>query len=146
MVSDWQAATATLRVAAQLVEGVQSGLAARGFTDVRPVHGFAFAALAGGDTTTAGLANALGITKQAAAQLVDHLVDHGYVIRQSDPRDRRAQRLLLTDRGHACTGAAQQAAAEVVDFWRTQVPAAAFADFLQTLVTIEEPGRLRPAW
>jgi DNA-binding MarR family transcriptional regulator len=143
---DWQTATSTLRVAAQLVEGVQGGLAAAGFTDVRPVHGFAFAALSGGDLTTSGLATEMGITKQAAAQLVEHLVEHQYVIRRSDPRDGRAQLLVLTDRGHACTAAAERAAAEVVAIWRRQATKEAFVGFAQTLAAIDDQGRLRPAW
>lgn len=144
--SDWQTAAATLRVAAQLVDGVQAGLAARGFTDVRPVHGFAFAVLSGGDTTTSGLATALGITKQAAGQLVDHLVSCGYLTRRSDPRDGRAQVLVLTGRGNACTAAAEQAAAAVIQGWRAQVPARNFAAFVRTLAAVAEPGRLRPTW
>lgn len=144
--TDWQSASATLRIAAQLVDGIQTGLAARGFTDIRPVHGFAFAALSGADKTTTGLAVSLGITKQAAAQLVEHLVDRGYLVRRPDPRDGRAQLLILTERGHACTAAAEQAAADVVDGWRGQVPATAFAAFTRVLDTIAEPGRLRPAW
>lgn len=144
--TDWQSAAATLRIAAQLVDGVQTGLAARGFTDVRPVHGFAFAAISGADTTTTGLAAALGVTKQAAAQLVEHLVDCGYITRRPDPRDGRAQLLILTDCGHACTAAAEQAAADVVEGWRSQVSTTTFAAFTQVLDTIAEPGRLRPAW
>ncbi|MGI8590114.1 MAG: MarR family winged helix-turn-helix transcriptional regulator [Nakamurella sp.] len=144
--SDWQTAAATLRVAAQLVDGVQAGLVSRGFPDVRPVHGFAFAVLSGGDTTTAGLATSLGVTKQAAAQLVDHLVGCGYLTRRSDPRDGRAQLLVLTERGHACTAAAEQAAAAVIEGWRIQVSAPRFAEFAQALETLAEPGRLRPAW
>lgn len=144
--TDWDTAVATLRVSAQLVDGIQKGLAARGFDDVRPAHGFAFAAMSGADITTAELAVALSITKQAAAQLVDHLVTHGYVTRRPDPRDGRAQLLALTDRGHACTAAAEHAAAEVVGQWREQLSPAGFDRFAGALDTIAEPGRLRPSW
>lgn len=146
MVTDWQTATATLRLAAQLVDHIQSGLVDRGFDDIRPVHGFAFAALSGDDTTTAGLAAALEITKQAAAQLVDHLVAHGYLTRRPAPHDGRAQLLTLTERGRACTVAAQQVAADVVAGWRTQLPPSTAAAFTHALDTLTEPGRLRPAW
>jgi DNA-binding MarR family transcriptional regulator len=146
MATDWQTATDTLRVAAQLVDGIQAGLAKRGFTDIRPVHGFAFAALSTGDMTAGRLAGALGITKQAAAQLVDHLVSHGYLTRRPDPCDGRSQLLVLTDRGYSCTAAAEQSAAEVVARWRTSMPAPVFAALTQALGTLAEPGRLRPAW
>ena len=146
MATDWQTATATLRLSAALVDGIQAGLRTRGFDDVRPVHGFAFAALSGGDTTTSGLAAALGITKQAAAQLVEHLVARGYVTRVPAPHDGRARVIVLTERGHACTAAAEQAAAAVVDTWRRQLDPPTFDAFTHALGGLAEPGRLRPIW
>ncbi len=143
--TDWQTAAATLRLAGQLVDGIQEGLAARGFTDIRPAHGYVFAALST-DMTTAGLAVALGITKQGAGQLVDTLVERGYIRRQPDPRDGRAQLLVLTERGHACTQAAERAASDVVKSWHGQVSKADFAQFTHVLHTIAKPGPLRPPW
>ena len=145
MATDWQTAAATLRLAGQLVDGIQEGLAARGFTDIRPAHGYVFAALST-DMTTAGLAVALGITKQGAAQLVDTLVERGYLRRQPDPRDGRAQLIVLTERGHACTQAAEQAASDVVKGWHDQIATADFVRFTDALHTIAKPGPLRPPW
>jgi DNA-binding MarR family transcriptional regulator len=139
-------AGAVLRVATQLVDGIQEGLVRRGFADVRPVHGFAFAWLSGAPGTAAALAAHLGVTKQAAAQLVEHLVERGYLRRQPDPSDRRARLLVLTSRGQACTAAADEAAADVVRLWRDQLPASQFAQLQQALHAIAVPGRLRPAW
>ncbi len=51
------------------------------------------------------------MSKQAAAQLVDHLVARGYITRVPAPHDGRARLLVLTERGQACTVAAVQAAA-----------------------------------
>lgn len=146
MTTDWQTATAALRLSASLVDGVQAGLAERGFDDVRPVHGFAFAALSGANTNTSGLAAALGITKQAAAQLVDHLVARGYVTRIPAPQDGRARVIVLTEHGEACTAAAEQAAAAVVDAWRRRLEPSTFQAFTHALAVLAEPGRLRPAW
>lgn len=137
---------AVLRVASQLVDGIQAGLARRGFDDVRPVHGFAFARLSGTRATASQLATHLGVTKQAAAQLVDHLVERGYLQREIDPSDRRARLLVLTERGRACTAAADQAAIDVVGHWREQLPEVQFEQLQQALHTIALPGRLRPAW
>ena len=39
------------------------------------------------------------ITPAAASQLVDKLVQNGYVAREEDPNDRRAKLLNLTDKG-----------------------------------------------
>lgn len=142
----WSTATAVLRLASQLVDGIQQGLAERGFDDVRPVHGFAFARLSGAPGTTAQLAEHLGITKQATSELVQHLVEHGYLTRAPDPDDRRARRLVLTDRGHACTRAAEQAATDTVDSWKLHLTAEQFADLNTALELIARPGRLRPNW
>lgn len=142
----WQTAAAVLHLASQLVDGIQDGLARRGFDDVRPAHGFAFVRIAGGDAITADVAEHLGITKQAASQLVEHLVQHGYVTREADPRDARARLLALTDRGRACTAAAEQAAAETVELWRRRLGPTQFGSLQSALGTIVTPGRLRPTW
>ncbi|MEH3076710.1 MAG: MarR family winged helix-turn-helix transcriptional regulator [Quadrisphaera sp.] len=128
------------------MDGIQAGMRQRGFDDVRPVHGYAFARLSAPPSTTADLALHLGVTKQAAAQLVDHLVDRGYVRREPDPRDARARLLVLTERGRACTAAAEQASADVIDHWRDQLSAQDLSHLQRVLLRIATPGPLRPAW
>lgn len=44
---------------------------------------------------------ALGVTKQAAGQLIDTLVTRGYLERATDPEDRRRLTINLTERGQA---------------------------------------------
>jgi len=39
------------------------------------------------------------VTPAAASQLVDKLVQNGYIIREEDPHDRRAKLLNITDKG-----------------------------------------------
>lgn len=143
---NWETAATVLRLASQLVEGVQDGLASRGFDDVRPAHGFAFVRISAGSTTTAELAAHLGITKQAASQLVEQLVRRGYLIREDHPRDARARVLELTERGRACTDAARDAAAEIVETWRQQLEPTQYETLRAALGTIVVPGRLRPSW
>jgi len=41
----------------------------------------------------------LEVTPAAASQLVDKLVQNGYIAREEDPNDRRAKLLNLTDKG-----------------------------------------------
>lgn len=139
-------AAAILRVASQLVDGIQQGLAERGFRDVRPAHGFAFARISGSPATTSELAVHLGVSKQAAGQLVDHLVGRGYLRREADPSDGRARLLLLTELGWACTRAADEAAADVVGRWRAELPDGHFQVMREALAQIAQPGRLRPPW
>jgi DNA-binding MarR family transcriptional regulator len=143
---DWSTAAAVLRLAGELVERVQAGLLARGFDDVRPAHGFAFARIGAGGATNADVAEHLGITKQSASQLVEHLVQHGYVTREPHPRDARSRLLALTPRGHACTEAAAAVAAGAVEEWRERLPPARFAELQAGLTALARPGPLRLTW
>ena len=56
----------------------------------------------------------LGVSKQAAGQLVDVLVLRGYLERNTDPSDRRKLTVTLTPRGQAAA-AAQRGARERID-------------------------------
>lgn len=135
-----------LQAAAQVVDHVQRAVEARGFADVRPAHGFAFARISAGDATVMEVAAHLGVTKQAASQLVQHLVTRGYVAREPDPRDGRARLLRLTERGLACTQAADQAARDLAQSWQQQVGSEAMNDVRQKLGSVVLPGPVRPAW
>jgi DNA-binding MarR family transcriptional regulator len=143
---NWPMATDALRLAAQLIEAVQEGLARRGFQDVRPAHGFAFVRISRGDATTADVAEHLGVSKQAAAQLVHQLEERGYVSRRAHPRDARATLLTMTQRGTACTRAAEDAASEAVERWRATLGEPRFRLLQEALRAIVRPGPLRPGW
>src|SRR5690349_14465790 len=104
---------ALLAASGDLAQRIHDGVVARGFTDLRPAHGFAFARLAPDGATVTDLATHLGVTKQAASQLVDEIVCKGYAERRPHPQDARARLIVLTERGWACTRAAEAAAAEV---------------------------------
>jgi DNA-binding MarR family transcriptional regulator len=129
-----------------LVDGIHDGVVARGFTDLRPAHGFAFARLAPSGATVSELAAHLGMTRQAAGQLVDELVDKGYVERQPHPDDGRARLVVLTDRGWSCTRAAEQAAAETIRTWADAVGEDRLRATRDDLAKIAPTARLRPAW
>ena len=83
--------------------GISAGVRARGFDDVRPARGFAFARLSAGGATVTQLAEHLDVTRQAAAQLVDELAAKGYMERRPHPRDARERLIVLTEKGWACT-------------------------------------------
>ncbi len=135
-----------LRASTQVVEGIQQGVARRGFTDVGPSHGFVLVRVSFGDATVADVAEHLGVTKQAASQLVEQLVQRGYVTRTADPQDGRSRLLALTERGWACTRAATKAAGETVHAWRQVLGPEAMAGLQVALRAVVVPGRLRPAW
>jgi DNA-binding MarR family transcriptional regulator len=71
-------------------------------------------ALGAGDVPLASLIRDLRISKQAAGQLVDTLVNRGYLARNVDDQDRRRLIVTLTDRGRAAA-TTQAAARERVD-------------------------------
>jgi DNA-binding MarR family transcriptional regulator len=135
-----------LGAATQLVDGIQSGMAERGFDDVRPAHGFAFVRISRGDATMVDVAQHLGISKQAASQLVEQLVDRGYVTRTQHPIDARSSLLALTDRGWECTRAAERSAAATIAAWERTAGRARIDTLTSTLQAVVEPGPIRPAW
>ena len=129
-----------------LMDGIHAGVVARGFDDVRPAHGFAFARLAPDGATVSELAVHLGVTRQAAAQIVDELVAKGYVLRRPHPDDGRAQLVVLTERGWACTRAATAAAGDTVRSWSDTLGDKRLRALGDGLAAIAPAGRLRPTW
>lgn len=85
-----------------------------GYDDI-PGNGlYVIGALAATETPLADIIRALGVTKQAAGQLVDALVLRGYLTREVDPGDRRRLTVTLTERGRAAA-AIQTVAREAID-------------------------------
>ena len=144
---DAQALTVALLAAGRaLVNGITAGVRARGFADVRPAHGFAFARLAAGGATVTQLAEHLGVTRQAAAQLADELVAKGYVERRPHPDDARARLIVLTAKGWACTRAAEAAAADTVRQWAAVLGERRLRALGDDLHRVAPRGPLRPTW
>lgn len=135
-----------LALSGQLVQEIHTAVSQQGFEDLRPAHGFAFARISAGGATTADLAEHLGVTKQAAAQLVEELVRKGYVERHPHPHDRRARLLTLTATGWAATRAADQAARDAVSAWREVLGGARFGELVADLARLAPKGPIRPAW
>jgi len=92
---------------------VLTHLAERGHSDVRPAHAAVFQYLDDTGTTVSLLAERAQMTKQAMAELVQHLEKHGYVVRVPDPNDRRAKLVLPTERGRAVIAVAQEIAPQI---------------------------------
>jgi DNA-binding MarR family transcriptional regulator len=135
-----------LAAARALVDGISAGVRARGFADVRPAHGFAFSRLAAGGATITQLARHLGVTRQAAAQLVDELEANGYVERRPHPNDARARLVALTGKGWACTRAAEAAITDTIRPWATALGEHRLRALRDGLVSIAPHGPLRPTW
>jgi DNA-binding MarR family transcriptional regulator len=78
---------------------VHGRLAQEGFGDVRPAHMSVFQHLDPEGSRIGELAERAQMTNQSIGSLVDYLAEQGYVERQADPRNRRATRVCLTERG-----------------------------------------------
>ena len=86
----------------RIVEGVNTA----GFPQ-RPAHSAVMAHIdIDGGTRLSTIAARANITPQAVGELVDDLERLGYVVRQPDPDDRRAKRIVLTERGRESVAAA----------------------------------------
>ncbi|WP_416963372.1 MarR family winged helix-turn-helix transcriptional regulator [Streptomyces sp. Agncl-13] len=136
---------ALLAAAGDLTKRINDGVVARGF-EGRPAYGFAFARLAPDGATATDLAAHLGITKQAASQLVDELVRKGYAERRPHPGDARARLVVLTELGWACTRAAEEAALEAVQPWVELLGESEVRVLCDRLRRIAPYGPLRPTW
>jgi DNA-binding MarR family transcriptional regulator len=107
---------ALLRVVWQWVrEQLYAGVVAAGFDDLNAAHVglWRYPGLEG--LRPSQLANRVGITKQSVNDLLGHLEQHGYLLREPDSADGRVRVIRLTPKGrrlqqtiYAAAGAAQQ--------------------------------------
>ena len=136
-----------------LVEELQTELAKVGYGDIRPAHGFAFQLFAPNGTTGNELAEHLGVTKQAASQMIDYLEGHGYVVRKVHPTDKRGKLVILTQKGWDCIQAVETIFATLERRW-SEVLGDEHMDILRTdlshLIRASNSDivsyRLRPTW
>src|SRR3954454_20425488 len=100
-------------------EAVERGLHAAGFPEIGRAHLTVlqplFARPEGARLTD--LAVWAHITKPSMNYLVNHLVAHGYVTREADPDDGRAQRVRLTARGEVAVGTIRALVRETEAAW-----------------------------
>ena len=141
---DHEVGTPALLRAARTTYGsaIREVLSEVGCEDV-PRNGiFVIGAVARGGSPLSDIIASLGVSKQAAGQLVDTLVVRGYLERSPDPDDRRRMTVDLTDRGRTAAEATWTAVNEVDTALADRVGADAVAITRSTLVALIG---LRPA-
>jgi DNA-binding MarR family transcriptional regulator len=82
----------------------QDDLVEAGYGDIRPGHGCVFRFIGEDGMRLTELAGLADMTKQSVGEVVDDLVDRGYIERIPDPQDRRAKLIRLTARGEEAQG------------------------------------------
>lgn len=129
-----------------------SRLDAAGYDDLRPVHGLVFQALYGEGATSSELADQLGVTKQAAGQIVDDLAARGYVERRPHPAGGRRKLVVLTDRALEHLAVAGRLMFEMeseleqrLGSQNRRVPRAELAALIRAMADDDLPP-LRPLW
>jgi DNA-binding MarR family transcriptional regulator len=90
-----------------------TALAQAGFDDVPRNGSYVLAASARDGAQLSHIIKELGVSKQAAGQLIDTLVSRGYLDRSVDPQDRRRLTIALTERGAAAAAVITVAVAAV---------------------------------
>lgn len=92
---------------------VREALTAAGFDDLPRNGPYVIGAIARAGAPLSQIIKELGVTKQAAGQLVDTLVGRGYLDRSVDTEDRRRLTVTLTGRGRAAAAASRSAVERV---------------------------------
>ena len=140
-------------MAFQLLQNSFVGLLdALGYAELRPVHGMVFQLLRDGGATSTELAQQLGVTKQAAGQIVGYLEKRGYVLRTGHADGGRRRLVVLTAKAREHLAIAGSVLAGLEGRLAEHVGAAdlaalrrALAEVIRELGGTELPP-LRPIW
>jgi DNA-binding MarR family transcriptional regulator len=84
-----------------------------GFDDLPRNGPFLLGGMANRGGSAVEMIRSLGVTRQAASQLIDALVLRGYLSREVNPDDRRRLNIVLSERGHAAAAVIRAATEEV---------------------------------
>ncbi len=90
-----------IAVASDLHRSIRADLVARGYTELRPAFAPLLTRIWQGPVPQGRLADALGVSAQAASQTVGSAEQAGYVTREPNPDDRRSKLVVLTPLGRA---------------------------------------------
>lgn len=120
----------------QLIDEVFTQLVAAGFEDLRPVHRPILREMLLSNLRPSELGVRLGLSKQAANDLVREFEAKGYITLEPDPDDGRAKRIVATERGWQASETARAASDAVGRRWAELVGEERYAAFEQVLRAI----------
>src|SRR6516165_7880071 len=110
-------------------ERLRADFAGQGMAGLRPLHAVLLVPLLGGGRHASDLAETLGVSRQAVAQVVTRLEQDGYLTRITDPGDARAKLICLTPRGRAALRAMRVTAVAIEEEWRERLGPEGLAAF-----------------
>jgi len=112
------------------------------FDDMRPTHACVFRYVRGSGLRLTDIAELANMTKQSVGEIVDDLVERGYVERVPDPADRRAKLICFTERGEEAQEFGFRVFAEIEERWAERYGADRIAELrgmLEEIVAAEAP-------
>jgi DNA-binding MarR family transcriptional regulator len=133
--AEWEPTVPALlqMVAAAGAPRLRAAFAAAGLDGIRPAQSVALVPLATGGLHASDLADRLGVSRQAVAQAVSALERNGYVTREPNPDDARAQIIELTPRGRQALRLMRSNALDVQKRWQHTLGPQRFDEFRTTL-------------
>ena len=133
--AEWEPTVPALlqMVAAAGAPRLRAAFAAAGLDGIRPAQSVALVPLATGGVHASDLADRLGVTRQAVAQAVAALERNGYVTREPNPEDGRAQIIELTPRGRQALRVMRSNALDVQKRWEQTLGSQRFDELRTTL-------------
>jgi DNA-binding MarR family transcriptional regulator len=111
-------------------------LAEAGCDDLPQSGPFVLGGMANHSASAVDMIRGLGVTRQAASQLIDTLVVRGYLSREVNPADRRRLNIELTDRGLAAAEAVAAAIRQVDSELATMITPADLAGLRAGLIAL----------
>jgi len=120
---------------------IYAGVCAEGYSRLKPAHVglFRYEGLEGRRPTQ--LAEQMQMSKQAINELLRHLERLGYLELKTDPDDRRARRVSLTDRGRRLDARVRDYAHAAEDDLARELGRRRFREFRETLAIIARRGK-----
>ena len=120
---------------------IRDALVAVDCSDMPRNGSFVIGAIARNGSSLSQIIESLGVSKQAAGQLVDTLVVRGYLDRAPDPADRRRLTVSLTERGQLAAQAGRAAVERVDARLKARVGADRLSHTRGTLAALIDLGR-----
>lgn len=124
----------------QIRDTAYSGVFLAGYSDLQPAHLQVFRKPSPEGARPSELAQRLQISKQSVNDLLGHLEQGGYLIREPDPDDGRGKVVRLTNKGRRLEQAVDDAAREIEHKVAAALGAKRFNDLRESLRILATEG------